>query len=1016
LKFVNPMFKVDEESNIFQIRQTEYGQLEKTINEILQPVTEIGFEISDFGIKDSKMASGELHQTLRRNLVIKLTRGTSNIDLSMQIPKLIDDNYLVINGRKKIPLFQLFDIPVVTRGKAIKIRTNVATMMLFENKEPPYVYLSVLGKRVPFCMIMFAKYGPEALNERFDFDTLNPDKDTIYGKMLYDLKEMYDATDEDFSENDILREIGRIYSKYNFKAKGESLMYALDLMLKVDPLSAKFFKTDSVIEEFVDVMQDPNYDDTDFQNKRVRCFEYIITSKVSKAVFDLCLAHRTTRNAKFNVNSTKILTECNVSDIVQFDFSINPIEELTKLSRTSLVGPGGFKRENVPEHLRDLSDTMFGRMCPVDTPDRDNCGVLQNMLVNTKLDENLRFTDEALEKSPISIPVSMVPFLEHDDQTRLQMASSQMRQAILLKKFDTPMIGSGCEGLYTDHTQFVKRAKKNGEVVFIDDKYLIVAYVDNTVDVFNIGYRKIYVENMDLINVYVKQGDKVKAGDILAESNYCTQGNINIGKNLLTAVMVYYGYNYEDGIVISDRLVNEGLFTSVHYRDFSFTLTPDKVLLSLEENNYKPLPDVFDKIAVGEPYAIMKKVPGGPTDFCSIFEEPIPLTTKKSVVISEVNIYANQWNEDIPEFKDWVEAKIESQVQREKELQGIIKEHLSKEDATRFIRDNGLDKSSYTRKYKAKKEKINGIQVEMFGLYTRKIQVGDKVGNRHGNKGVISTIVPHEMMPQLEDGRHVDICINPLGIISRMNIGQLFELHLSLALEDLKKNLLEMIANKKGQAQLKRYLAGFFELVDNTETKWYTYQFFEQLPDIIDEKFINELTLIQPPFSSVTATILEKVLEYTNTKFEQKVFDPVSGQHLVNPIAVGYMYFFRMVHIAESRLAARGIGSYARRTLQPLAGRKNKGGQRLGEMETACLIGHDAPYNISEFLTTKSDCIDLKNKFLRNTIETDLVKEDGNDESMVAESVKLLEAYLLTIGVNPNERNIPSSTDSDISR
>lgn len=1000
LNFIDPAFKVDESSNIFTIRQKEYDKLEERIVEILKPVEDIDFQIIDLGIRDSKFSSGELHRTLKKTLVIKLQRGASIIDLSMQIPKLIDNNYVVINGRKKIPLFQLFDIPVVTRGKSIKIRTNVVTLMLFESNESPYVYLSVLGKRVPFFLIMFGYYGYEALNQRFNFEHLNVEPNTLYSKMLYDLKEFYIGSDGDYDNEEVIRSIGRIYSKYNFKVKGETLIYALDLMLQVDPISAELFKTNSIIEELLDVMQSGPYDDTDFRNKRIRCFEYVILSKVSKVIFDLCIANRTSRNAKFNVNSTQILSECNVSDIVQFDFSINPIEELTKLSRTSLVGPGGFKRENVPEHLRDVSASMFGRVCPVDTPDRDNCGVLQNLLVNTRLDSNLKFTEEVLEGAPVSIPVSMIPFLEHDDQTRLQMSSSQMRQAIMLKKFDVPMIQSGCEGLYTHHTQFIKKAKRDGEVVYVDDKFLIVVYDDKDVDIFNIAYRKIYVENMDLLNVYVKQGDKFKAGDILAESNYCTNGHINIGKNLLTAVMVYYGHNYEDGIVISDRLVEDGLFTSIHYKDLSFTLPPDKVLLSIGENNYKPIPDVFDRLAVGDEYAIMKKIPTGATDFCSLFEEPINLTTKKALVISETNIYANQWNEDIPEFKDWVEEKIAIQMGREKNLQDTIRRYLSKDVADKFIRSNGLDKFGYSKKYKIKKEKINGIYVEMFGIYTRKINVGDKVGNRHGNKGVISTIVPHKMMPQLEDGRHVDICINPLGIISRMNIGQLFELHLSMTLEDLRSTAIRMLNNGQDQSQVKSYLTDFIKIIDNTNGRWYTKQFADQLPEIVDESFVNDLTLIQPPFGSVTSSMIEDAMKYTNTEFKQRLFDPVSNQYIMSPIAIGYMYFFRMVHIAESRLAARGIGSYQRRTLQPLAGRKNRGGQRLGEMEMSCVIAHDCPINLSEMLTAKSDCIDLKNRYIRETIETDLIKEE-KDDSIVPESVKLFESYLLTIGVDP---------------
>jgi hypothetical protein len=346
--------------------------------------------------------------------------------------------------------------------------------------------------------------------------------------------------------------------------------------------------------------------DTLFTNKRVRCFEYMVVSKVSKIIFDLCLSNRTSRQPKFNINSTQILSECNVSDIVQFDFSINPIEELTKLSRISLLGPGGFKRENIPKHLRDICPSMFGRLCPVDTPDRDNCGVLQNMIVNVKLDDNLRFTREYQEKQPISIPVSMVPFLENDDQTRLQMSSSQMRQAILLKNFNDPMIKSGCEQLYTDQTQFVKRAKKDGEVLFINNKWLMVVYNDKSVDIFDVGYRKIYVEHMDFMNIYVKEGDKFKGGDILAESNFCKNGSIQFGQNLLTGVMVYYGNNYEDGIVISDRLVKEDVLTSINFRDLSFVVPPHKVLMTLSDREYKPLPQEFETLEKGEAYAITK--------------------------------------------------------------------------------------------------------------------------------------------------------------------------------------------------------------------------------------------------------------------------------------------------------------------------------------------------------------------------------------------------------------------------
>jgi len=995
LNILNPYFKVNEESNIFSIREREYSSLTEKVRQILKPAEELGFTVTDFIIKDSKFTSGELFKTLKQSMVIKLQKGNSEIDLSMAIPKLIDRNYIMIKGRKKIPQFQLFDIPIVTRGKSIKLRTNVASIMVFDDREQPHVKLSILGKKVPFALIMFAYYGMDELNQRFKLSALEVSGNTIYDKLMLDLK-LYYENSAGWTQDDFIREVGAHYSHYNAKSKGEDLVYALDLILKADVMSAEYFTTGSLIEELFNAIAGVVYDDTDFRNKRVRCAEYMILAKVSKAVFDLCMSNRTARQPKFNINSSQILSECNVSDIVQFDFAINPIEELTRLSRISLIGPGGFNRENVPEHLRDICPSMFGRICPVDTPDRDNCGVIQNLIPNVKLDNNLRFSEEILDKQIISIPVSMVPFLEHNDQTRLQMSASQMRQSIMLREFDIPTIQSGCEGLYTDFTQFVRRAKKDGEVVFLNQEFLIVKYDDNEADVFDIGLRKIYVENMDGMNIYVKVGDKFKAGDILAESGFCTDGKINFGRNLLTAVMTYYGYNYEDGIVISDRLVKEDVFTSVHYRDLSFTIPPNKVLLSLTENVYKPLPNVMESIAPGKPYAKMKEVTAG-LDFYSIFEEETPLTTRKRVWITDANVYANVWNKEIPEYKKWIEEKIEKQQKKEKDFQKVLHEHLSVEQAKQFIRDRNLSKFSHIGRYKVKGEPVNGVRVEMFGIYYRPIEAGDKIANRHGNKGVISRIVPHEKMPQLPDGRNVDICINPLGIISRMNIGQLFELHLSMSFIDLRKKLFDLI-DEGSQKQVRKSLLHYIKVIDNTEGNWYYKQFEEQLPKVISKDFIAGLSLIQPPFESVSMEMVKEAMEKTGTSFEYDIYDPISKEKLLNKVAAGYIYFFKMVHIAETRLAARGIGSYAKKTLQPLGGRKHRGGQRCGEMETACLIAHDGPINLSEFLTTKSDCIDLKNRYINETIESEFIKPK-DEEDDVSESVKLLDAYFNVIGV-----------------
>ncbi len=207
-----------------------------------------------------------------------------------------------------------------------------------------------------------------------------------------------------------------------------------------------------------------------------------------------------------------------------------------------------------------------------------------------------------------------------------------------------------------------------------------------------------------------------------------------------------------------------------------------------------------------------------------------------------------------------------------------------------------------------------------------------------------------------------------------------------------------MLEETNTNQEIKDYLCGFINIIDKTKDHWYYNQFVDLIPEKITFEYISDLTLIQSPFESCKMEDMIKALQYTGTTFKQKLFDPVSKQYVENEIAVGYIYFLRMVHIAEEKLAARGIGSYAKRTLQPLGGRKNKGGQRCGEMETACIIGHDAPINLFEFLTTKSDCIDLKNKYIRGFIDDSLVDESKEIDT-TPESVKLLNSYLTVLGV-----------------
>lgn len=1000
MKIVNPDAVIQNpDDNIFTMRKIDYDSILTKVQQIVKPVEEIGFQINEISLKGSRFSSGELARTIKEKIIIKLQKGRNEIDVSVFIPKLIDNNFVFINGRQKLPIFQLFDIPLVTRGDTIKLRTNVAVLMISKNKNWPYIQLSFMGKKVSLSLILIGYYGIEFVEEQFKLkEDIDITSSNLFEILRQDLK-LYIKESIGYKEEDFIVEIGRHYTKYNTKSKGEDILYALDLIPKVDIFTAQFLNNTLILEELCEILKTGDIDDTLITNKRIRVFEYIILSKISKIIFDLCYTNRTSRNPKFNINSTQILSDCNVSEVVQFNFSINPIEELTKLSRVSILGEGSFKRENAPKHLRDINDSMFGRICPVDTPDRDNCGIQESLVPNVSFDENWRFTDTIQEKLPISIPVSMTPFLKNDDQTRLQMACSQMRQAIMLRKFDRPLVSSGAEGLYTKYTQFIKMAKKDGEVIYIDKHYIIVAYKDKEIDLFNISFRPIYVEHLDYMNVYVKVGDKVKKGDILAESNFCKNGNINIGKNLLTGVMIYSGLNYEDSIVISDKLVKEDTLTSIHFENLSFNIPANKVLLSLKDDEYKPLPDELEILEPGIPYAIMKTL--NSDVYTSVFSKERTLESYKRILISEVKLYGNEWNEEIPSYKEWIENRLDKQIDDDKDIQKVLNKVLGDKEAKKIIREQGINKFDHVGKYKFKREKFSGINVEMFGIHFRKIQVGDKMANRHGNKGTISKIIPHEKMPRMPDGRHFDICINPLGVISRMNIGQLYELSLGMATDSLITTTIQMIKDNKDQKIIKKYLVDFIKIIDQTDGNWYLKQFKKQLPKTITIEFMNDFTIIQAPFQSCKEVHITKALKYTNSHYKYKIFEPISGTYIQNPISVGFLYFFRMVHIAEEKLAARGIGIYSRRTLQPLGGRKNKGGQRLGEQETACLLGHDAPINLHEFLTTKSDCTDLKNEYIRKFIDSGVIDDLENIDT-VPEIVKLLNSYLTVLGLDLN--------------
>jgi DNA-directed RNA polymerase beta subunit len=1030
LDLIVPSFKLPP-VNTFNLRRFDWTEdrIVQSVLSMLKAGEKYGINTKSIEIaKDINIDRKEIRRTYCRilNLILSNPSG-KDLNVSYDIPWLVN-NHFFIGGNKKICVYQLFDKPIIYRDKMVKIRTNIQTFTLIKKSKKRNVfnwYLSYFSKEIP---LVYLYYGIRGNKENF-IKELGLNADGTIPKIDNKTRPDYidflmDASDFIIDES-INKE--KLLSKFFNRKEDSEIISNIKLITEIDVFSSQYMSTDNIIDEYIHVLKNGTIDDLDYINKRVRFAEQVIYTFLASDFYDLIVSiKKNTKKSVFHVNSKIVIQNTNQSRIVQFDHSINPLSELAMISRLSLSGPGGFEKDNVPPYLRDINPTMFGLVCPSDTGDRENCGTSQYLIPTIELTENLTFKPQ---KNDVinSVSISHVPFLEHDDATRLQMSSSQQRHAIALEKFDVPTIQSGIEGMYTDQTSFVFRAKYDGQVVYKDRNIIVVKYTNGKCEAFNIGYKKLFLTVADLYKTYYKFGDKFKTGSIISESNFLTNGRLNIGKNLKTAIMVWYGYNYEDAIIISDKLVKDNTLTSLHYLDLTFEISPNKVLVNLNSdyNEYKPLPEIGDALKKGQPYAKVQTIFGSNDTHDVIFSDAQERYVTEDCVITGIKIFSNKWCHAFPQYSEFISSFVESKKAEKKKIIESLRQYLTQDELESFLESIEIDQTEKKRgSYKIKGDSIEGIRIEITAIYRRPITVGDKIGNRHGNKGVISRIVPHDLMPKFSNGETAEVIINPLGIPSRMNIGQLFELHLAQSVEDLKKNVRRMVKEGKNDADVKSYILEYIKLIDNTQDSNYTEQMFEYLTKIDIKGFIDNLDnfyVIQPPFESISTDQLDRAMTYTGTKKLYECYEPNFGDNvptkivdgfktnIINQIAFGSMYFIKMNHIAKDKRAARSIGPYAPKTSQPLEGKGRKGGQRLGEMEVWAMIGHGATNNLSECLTTKSDSIKKRNRYLSQMIHNDDILLDDEDDP-VSQSIRLFQKLLIVMGLDftINENDTPN--------
>ena len=835
------------------------------------------------------------------------------------------------------------------------------------------------------------------------------------------------------------------------------------------------------------------------------------------------------------------------SQLSQFMDQNNPLSEITHKRRVSALGPGGLTRERAGFEVRDVHPTHYGRLCPIETPEGPNIGLINSFAcyartndygfietpfrivkgskvtdeiiylsaidegeyviaqANAGLDKSNKFVDDLIPvrfngesslMSPeridlmdvapqqvVSVAASLIPFLEHDDANRALMGSNMQRQAVPVLKPEKPLVGTGFEKIVAGDSGVCVVAKNAGVVESVDAGRIVIRVTDSKsseyVDIYNlIKYTRSNQNTCINQRPLVTVGDKVKSGDVLADGPSVDNGELALGQNIRIAFMPWNGYNFEDSILVSEKVAREDRFTSIHIQEMTCIARDTKLgseeitgdIPNVGEGSLSKLDEsgivyVGAEVNAGD-ILVGKITPKGETQLSpeekllrAIFGEKasdvkdtslrVPSSTNGTVIGVEVftrdgvdkdertlTIESEHLDDAKKDSDD--EAKIINQATKfrlidiiknqkvtkakgfkkgssitadqlhELELNDLFAIRLADESLNEKIVDAEKQLKSHIKiikeKFEEKKNKITrghdlapGVIkiVKVFLAIRRRIQPGDKMAGRHGNKGVISEIMPIEDMPHDENGNPVDIVLNPLGVPSRMNVGQVLETHLGAAAKGIGMKIDQMIKDKAKTDTLRNYLnklynsdAAIAEDLDSLNNNEIM---------VLAENLRNGLPVATPVFDGAKETQIKSMLDDAGLSKTGQItlFDGRTGKQFERPVTVGYMYMIKLNHLVDDKMHARSTGSYSLVTQQPLGGKAQFGGQRFGEMEVWALEAYGAAYTLQEMLTVKSDDVAGRTKMYKSIV-------DGNYsmDANIPESFNVLSKEIKSLGIN----------------
>lgn len=837
------------------------------------------------------------------------------------------------------------------------------------------------------------------------------------------------------------------------------------------------------------------------------------------------------------------------SQLSQFMDQTNPLSEITHKRRVSALGPGGLTRERAGFEVRDVHPTHYGRVCPIETPEGPNIGLINSLALysrtnkygfletpyrkvednkvtdkidflsaieesqymiaqaNSEVDVEGRFVDELvsaryhneftmsmpdrvqyMDVAPgqiVSVAASLIPFLEHDDANRALMGANMQRQAVPCLRAEKPLVGTGIERTVAIDSGTTVQARRGGVVDYVDSSRIVVRVNDDEaaagevgVDIYNLTK---YTRSNQNTNInqrpLVKVGDVLQRGDVIADGASTDMGELALGQNMLVAFMPWNGYNFEDSILISERVVADDRYTSIHIEELSVVARDTKLgaeeitrdISNLSERMLGRLDEsgiiyIGAEVEAGD-VLVGKVTPKGETQLTpeekllrAIFGEKasdvkdtsLRVPSGMSGTVIDVQVFTRegierdaraqqiiddqlaQYKKDLADQMRIVEEDTFGRIRRLiegkaatggpkklKKGETVTAEYLddigrydwfdirlADEDAARQLEQlkESLEKAriEFDNKFEEKKRKLTqgdelppGVQkmVKVYVAVKRRIQPGDKMAGRHGNKGVVSKIVPVEDMPHMADGTPMDIVLNPLGVPSRMNIGQILEVHLGWAAKGLGERISAMLRAEANVAEVRAFLEKIYN--ESSGQK-------EDIGALADDEVMelarnlkNGVPFATPVFDGASEEDIKAMLDlaypdddprtqqlqFSAGKTQVRLIDGRTGEYFERPVTVGYMHFLKLHHLVDDKMHARSTGPYSLVTQQPLGGKAQFGGQRFGEMEVWALEAYGAAYTLQEMLTVKSDDVTGRTKVYENIVKGEHKIDAGMPES-----------------------------------